>query len=93
MIKFDKPQKLNGSELLDELNAGNVAISTPPLLDGNGDLWLDIAEKDKSKADAIVGLHQGTTELADNSATIAAQKAALLLRLGITEAEANLLLS
>ena len=92
MIKFDKPQKLNGSELLDELNAGNVAISTPPLLDGNGDLWLDIAEKDKSKADAILAAHQGTTELPDNSAALAAKKAALLAKLGINESEAALLL-
>jgi hypothetical protein len=92
MIKFDKPAKLNGSELLDELNAGNVAITTPPLIDGNGDFFLDIAEKDKAKATAIVAAHEGTTELPDNSAAIAAQKAALLAKLGITEDEARLLL-
>lgn len=93
MIKFDKPAKLNGSELLNELNAGNVGITTSPLLDGNGDLWLDISEKDTGKASAIVAAHQGTTKLPDNSAAIAAEKAALFAKLGISESEAALLLS
>jgi hypothetical protein len=92
MIKFDKPAKLNGSELLDELNAGNIAITTPPLIDGNGDFWLDIAEKDKAKALDIVAAHVGTTVLPDNSADKANQKAALLAKLGITAEEAALLL-
>lgn len=61
MIKFTKPTNLNGAELLKELNAGNVSITEPPLIDGNGDFWLDIAEADKAKATLIVTAHNGTT--------------------------------
>lgn len=61
MIKFNKPQNLNGAELVDELNSAGVKITEPPLVDGNGDFWLDISEKDKSKAESVVDVHNGTT--------------------------------
>jgi hypothetical protein len=91
MIKFDKPINLNGSELLNELKAGGVAVNqnTSPMIDGNNDFWLDIEAADKTKADAIVAAHNGTTVAIDNSAA----KAALLARLGITADEAKLLLA
>jgi len=60
MIEFTKPTNLNGTELLAELNAGGVAITQSPMVDGNGDLWLDIAEADKIKATPIVAAHNGT---------------------------------
>jgi len=60
MIKFTKPTNLNGAELLAELNSGGVAITEPPVLDGSGVLWLDIAEADKAKATPIVAAHNGT---------------------------------
>ena len=60
MIQFTKPQNLNGTELLAELNAGNVSITQWPIIDGNGDFWLDIAEADKAKATPIVAAHNGT---------------------------------
>ena len=60
MIQFTKPQNLNGTELLAELNAGNVSITHSPVIDGNGNLWLDIAEADKAKATPIVAAHNGT---------------------------------
>ncbi len=60
MIQFTKPTNLNGTELLTELNAGAVAITKPPMIDGNGDFWLDIAEADKAKATPIVAAHNGT---------------------------------
>jgi len=60
MIEFTKPTNLNGTELLAELNAGGVLITQSPMLDGNGDLWLDIAEADKIKATPIVAAHNGT---------------------------------
>jgi hypothetical protein len=60
MIQFTKPTNLNGTELLTELNAGGVAITEPPVLDGLGVLWLDIAEADEAKATPIVAAHNGT---------------------------------
>jgi hypothetical protein len=64
MIQFIKPENLNGAELRDELNANGVAISDDPFsvkLEGDGSLWLDIAEADKAKATPIVAAHNGTT--------------------------------
>jgi hypothetical protein len=88
MIKFDKPENLNGSQLLTELNAGNVKITNPPLIDDNKDFWLDIDLKDEAKAKSIVSAHIGI----DNSAQIAAQRQVILDRLGLTADEARLLL-
>ena len=61
MQTFNRPVNLNGAELLAELNAAGVAITERPFIDGNGDLWLDVASKDKSKAQAVVAAHNGTT--------------------------------
>jgi hypothetical protein len=63
MISFTKPINLNGSELRNELNAGGVAISYDPdvmAVDGNGNLLLEIDQKDVSKATSIVAAHNGT---------------------------------
>ena len=60
MIQFAKPTNLNGSELLAELNIGGVTITEPPVLDGLGIFWLDIAEADQAKATPIVAAHNGT---------------------------------
>lgn len=60
MIKFTKPQNLNGTELLAELNAVGVSVTNPPRIDGEGNFWLDIAEKDKGKATVVVAAHNGT---------------------------------
>ncbi len=62
MIKFNMPESLNGSQLRKELVAAGVAIASgydSIELDGNGDLWLDIKETDKTKAKAIVDAHIG----------------------------------
>jgi len=69
MISFDKPNNLDGAKLLDELIAAGVDIlgsdpishlgKTAPAVDGEGNLLLDIAEADKSKAAAIVAAHNG----------------------------------
>jgi hypothetical protein len=59
MIQFTKPTNLNGTELLAELNAGDVYIIESPVIDGAGDFWLDITETDKAKATPIVAAHNG----------------------------------
>ena len=64
MIKFNKPENLNGAELLDELAAVGIVldkINQAPLIDGNGDFWLDIKKTDEAKAATIVAAHNGTT--------------------------------
>jgi hypothetical protein len=61
MIKFEKPVNLNGAELLDELNSAGIVITSKAVVDGNDDLWLDIANKDEAKAKPIVAAHNGTT--------------------------------
>jgi hypothetical protein len=89
MLQFTKPTELNGEQLINELNDAGIKTSKIPLVDGNGDLWLDVAEKDKSKAETIVNAHVGL----DISIAKATAKTALLNRLGITAEEAALLLS
>ena len=64
MIKFDKPANLNGAELLNELAAVGIVLdltTQAPLIDGNGDLWLDVKSADKVKTGEVVAAHNGTT--------------------------------
>ena len=91
MIKFNKPKNLNGLELIKELLEAGIKIdnNTSPYIDGLGDFYLDIIEGDIDIAAQIVEAHNGTTAKPD----YAAQKAALLEKLGITLDEAKLLLS
>ena len=90
MIKFNKPENLNGAELVAELKAKNIIVNeqTSPFVDGNGDFWLDIPSKDEEKAKPIVAAHNGTTVAPDRSV----QRQAILDRLGLTADEAKLLL-
>ena len=60
MIQFTKPINLNGTELLQELNAAGITITESPMVDGNDNLWLEVAEGDKAKATPIVAAHNGT---------------------------------
>jgi len=61
MIQFNKPQNLNGAELLNKLKASGVTVTGLPLVDEDGNFWLDIVETDKIKATPIVDAHNGTT--------------------------------
>ena len=64
MIKFDKPANLNGAELVDELATAGIILdltTQAPLIDGNGDLWLDVKSEYSDKAGEVVGAHNGTT--------------------------------
>lgn len=89
MIKFSKPTELNGEQLVDEIKKAHINIIKEPLVDGNGDLWLDVSETDETAVSEIVKNHIAV----DYSAVRTAAKAALLAKLGITEDEAKLLLS
>ena len=60
MIQFTKPINLNGAELLTELNVAGIVIVNPPMIDGEGNFWLDIKEADETKATPIVAAHNGT---------------------------------
>ena len=59
MIKFEKPVELNGEQLVVELNNAEIKINDYPVVDGNNNLLLDIADKDKTKASEIVKNHVG----------------------------------
>ena len=69
MIKFTKPENLDGAKLIDELLAAGIKSIAkdksvpngyaPPMLDGNGDLWLDIDAKDEAKAATVIAAHIG----------------------------------
>lgn len=63
MIKFNKPENLNGAELREELRTAGVTITddiNAVSLDSNGDFWLDIEENDFNIAKTIVDAHNGT---------------------------------
>jgi len=61
MIKFNKPENLNGAELLDELKSAGIKVDDIPMIDGNGDFWLEVKPTDESAAASVVAAHNGTT--------------------------------
>lgn len=67
MIKFNKPENLNGQELIEELELAGIIVTPDnsnikaPLIDGNGDLWIDISLEKESEAALIIASHNGTT--------------------------------
>ena len=67
MIKFNKPQNLNGAELIDELTAAGVTVTDSPYLDAHGDLYLDIKDADASKAEKVVAAHNGSVSIKEPS--------------------------
>ena len=88
MIQFTKPKNLNGAELLNELNSAGIAIDKPPFIDGNQNLWLDIADTEKTKASEIVNIHNGTmiipeTSIEDKLASVGLSVADLKTALGL----------
>jgi hypothetical protein len=86
-IKFTQPAKLDGKQLLAELNAGGVAITELPNVDIEGNFWLVIDAKDEAKATPIIAAHVAVIDT-----NLVKAKAALLVKLGITAEEAALLL-
>lgn len=58
MISFKLPTSLNGAQIVKELNAAGVVVNS--ICQVRDDLlWLDIADKDKSKAQTVVNSHVG----------------------------------
>jgi hypothetical protein len=58
MISYTIPTNLNGAQLVKELNDAGVTVSSTCAVYDDL-LWLDIASKDKAKAEAIVAKHVG----------------------------------
>jgi hypothetical protein len=88
IMEFTIPTQFNGVQLQNELKAAGVKLNDyPRLVDDK--LVLDIAKKDETKTQAIVDAHVAV----DNSAAIAAQRQAILDRVGLTADELALLLS
>ncbi len=88
MIQFTKPKNLNGTELLKELNAVGVKVTQSPMIDGDGNFWLELAETDKAKATEIITNHNGTTipaepTVADKLASVGLSVAELKTALGL----------
>ena len=81
--QFTTPMALNGAELVKDLTTAGIIVTGRPEIDGEGVLWLDIAEADEAKATPIVAAHNGTTVAPDNSAAKAAATAKLAA-LGLT---------
>ena len=91
MIKFNKPNSLNGSQLCQELIAAGVKIDDPfntCSIDEYGDFWLNIAKKDEAKAKPVVEAHVGV----DQTAAREAAKKAILDRIGLTADELKTIL-
>ena len=63
MLSFTKPKNLNGAELRDELRNAGIEISDDKEAVSlkENDLLLKISEADKTKAEAVVAAHNGTT--------------------------------
>jgi hypothetical protein len=90
MATFTTPTNLNGTELRAELNAAGVKISDSynAIIVSGDDLILDIADKDKDKAQSVVTAHNGTTvapepSLADKLASIGLSIDELKAALGV----------
>lgn len=91
MNKFIQPEKYSGKQLIEELKAAGIAIEDNqyPHIDGNGDFWLPVANKDVTKAKAVVDAHVGI----DPSIALDARRQAILDKLGITKEEAEFILA
>jgi hypothetical protein len=91
MNKFTQPEKYSGKQLIEELKAAGIKIEDGqyPSIDGNGDFWLPVANKDVAKAEAVVAAHVGI----DPSIALNARRQAILDKLGITKEEAEFILA
>jgi hypothetical protein len=87
MITLDKPTKLNGLILIQELEAVGLSVQNV-VDDGKGSILLDLPESAKSAAQTVINNHKGEDTI---DPKIAARKA-IFEKLGLTEEEAVILL-
>ena len=62
MIRFPKPRKLDGAQLIAELTAAGVMVTNDRYsvhIDGDDQFWLDIQKADTAKAATVVAAHVG----------------------------------
>ena len=82
---FNKPAKLNGTTLKDELAAVGIIVNEV-VLNGLGELELNIAEKDKAKAEQVITDHKGEDTI-DPKVAARASALAKLAALGLSADE------
>jgi hypothetical protein len=60
MTKFDLPNNFNGEQLVNEIEAKGITIdrSVLPLVDGNGEFWLPVAESDYDAVLDVIKKHK-----------------------------------
>ena len=60
MTKFDLPNSFNGEQLVNEIEAKGISIdrSVLPLVDGNKQLWLSVAESDYDAVLSVIDKHK-----------------------------------
>lgn len=92
MLTFNKPNKLNGTQLIHELFLVGITLKNNKYIQDTSDgyIHLDIDNEHFNQAKEIVDLHIGQDVFLDERAT---EKQSILDRLGITADEAKLLLS
>ena len=59
MIKFNKPEIFNGTQLIAELSAQKINVVGNPLEYADGSLFLDIDSKDEEKVKVLIASHVG----------------------------------
>lgn len=90
MLIFNKPVKLNGTRLINELKA--VGLEVDSVVDnGSGSIYLELPDSDKSKAQKVVNDHKGE-DIIDLKIAIKESAISKLAALGLTEEEAQLIL-
>jgi hypothetical protein len=83
-MEFNKPSQLNGVILKDELKAVQIIVDEVRV-SGNS-LILEIADKDKSKAEQVISDHKGE-DIVDPKIALRASALAKLAALGLSADE------
>ena len=82
---FTQPTKLNGTRLINELAAVGIFVDEVSV-DGSGNLVLEIADKDKAKAEQVIAHHKGE-DIIDPKVAFRASALAKLAALGLSADE------